>query len=150
MQADDLCLRVSSDPRLLAVIRGVIQVWLEVCGLLEDRRHEVVLAIDEACSNAMRHAYKGRTDEPVDLVLSASEEWVEITVSDQGTPCPRECSEYRPLVAPAPDEVVPGGLGVRLIHEVFDEVRFCPGTRSGNCVTMRLRRTAKNEVDSED
>jgi anti-sigma regulatory factor (Ser/Thr protein kinase) len=150
MRSDDLRLQVSSDPRLLAVIRGVVKVWLEVCGLVADRRHEVVLAIDEACSNAMRHAYKGRTDEPVELVLSASEEWIEITVSDQGTPCPPECSEYRPLVAPAPDEVVPGGLGVRLIHEVFDEVRFCPGTTSGNCVTMRLRRTANHEVGSED
>ncbi len=71
-------------------------------------------------------------------------------MSDQGTPCPSECSEYRPLVAPAPHEVVPGGLGVKLIYEVFDEVRFCPGTTSGNCVTMRLQRTAKHEVDGED
>ncbi len=150
MRPDDIRLQVSSDPRLLGVIRGVVQVWLEVCGLVADRRHEVVLAVDEACSNAMRHAYGGRTDETVELVLSASTEWIEITVSDQGTPCPSECSEYRPLVAPAPHEVVPGGLGVKLIYEVFDEVRFCPGTTSGNCVTMRLQRTAKHEVDGED
>ena len=150
MRADDIRLQVSSDPRLLGVIRGVIQVWLEVCGLVPDRRHEVVLAIDEACSNAIRHAYKGRTDESVELVLSSSEEWIEITVSDQGTPCPSECSDYRPLVKPSEHELVPGGLGVKLIHEVFDEVRFCPGTTSGNCVTMRLHRTAKHEVGSED
>ncbi len=65
-------LQVSSDPRFLGVIRGVVQVWLEVCGLVADRRHEVVLAVDEACSNAIRHAYGGRTDESVELVLSAS------------------------------------------------------------------------------
>ena len=150
MRADDIRLQVSSDPRLLGVIRGVIQVWLEVLGLLIDRRQEVVLAVDEACSNAMRHAYEGRTDKTIELVLSASNEWIEITVSDQGTPCPTECSEYRPLLPPAPHEVEPGGLGVKLIHEVFDEVRFCPGTTRGNCVTMRLHWTAKNEVDSED
>ncbi|RLE16902.1 MAG: hypothetical protein DRJ50_14640 [Actinobacteria bacterium] len=150
MRADDLRLQVSSDPRLLGVIRGVIHVWLEVLGLVIDRRQEVVLAVDEACSNAMRHAYEGRTDESIELVLSASDEWVEITVSDQGRPCPTECSEYRPLLPPEPHEVEPGGLGVKLIHEVFDEVRFCPGTSHGNCVTMRLHRTPKHEVVSED
>ncbi len=98
MGTNDIRLQVSSDPRLLGVIRGVIQVWLEVCGLVPDRRHEVVLAVDEACSNAIRHAYEGRTDESVELVLSASEEWIEITVSDEGRPCPSECSEYRPMV----------------------------------------------------
>lgn len=150
MPADCVRLEVSSDPCLLGLIRGVLQVWMDVFGLAVDRRDEVVLAVDEACSNAMRHAYGGRKDETVELVLSASGEWIEITVSDQGTPCPAECSEYRPLVAPELDDVTPGGLGVKLIHEVFDEVRFSPGTSHGNCVTMRLRRTAKNEVDGED
>jgi len=145
-----LRLEVSSNPRLLGVIRGVVQVWLELVGLDADRRHEVVLAIDEACANCIRHAYKGRTDETVELLLSDSPQWIEITVSDQGTPCPPECVEYRPLVAPAPNEVQPGGLGVRLIYEIFDEVIFHPGTKRGNCVTMRLHRTAKNEVDGED
>ncbi len=150
VEADVLRLEVSSDPRLLAVIRGVVQVWLGLVGLDADRRHEVVLAIDEACANCIRHAYEGRTDEPVELILSALPEWLEITVSDQGTPCPSECVEYRPLVAPAPHELEPGGLGVKLIYEVFDKVTFRPGTSRGNCVTMRLHRTVKNEVDGED
>lgn len=146
----DLRLEVSSDPRLLGVIRGVLQVWLELVGLAAERRHAVVLAVDEACSNCMRHSYEGRVDEPVEVVLAASDEWIEITVSDQGTPCPAECVQYRPLVAPDPHEVEPGGLGVKLIHEVFDEVRFCPGTTIGNCVTMRLNRNEEREVGDED
>ncbi len=150
MRADDIRFRVSSDPRLLGVVRGVIQAWLEVCSLVPDRRREVILAVDEACSNAIRHAYKGRTDGSIELVLSASDEWIEISVSDEGTPCPSECSEYRPMVRPDERELVPGGLGVKLIYEVFDEVRFCPGTTNGNCVTMRLYTTAKHEVGSED
>lgn len=150
VNAEALRLEVSSNPRLLGVIRGVVQVWLELVGLAADRRHEVILAIDEACANCIRHAYEGRIDESVELVMSASPEWLEITVSDQGRPCRPECVEYRPLVAPAPNEVEPGGLGVRLMYEVFDEVAFCPGTTRGNCVTMRLHRTGKNEVDGED
>jgi anti-sigma regulatory factor (Ser/Thr protein kinase) len=142
-----LRLEVCSDPRALGVIRSVLRGWLEAFDLVpEGRRHEVVLAVDEACSNAMRHAYRGRCDESVDLVLTASEEWVEITVSDRGVPCPSECLRYEPPATPNAAELRPGGLGVRLIREVFDEVRFCPGDERGNCVVMRLRRDGKREV----
>lgn len=134
----DLRLLVNSDPRLLGVIRGVLQVWLEILEFDADRRYEVVLAVDEACSNCIRHAYDGRIDEQVELVLSLAEDGIEITVSDQGSPCPTECAEYRPMERPAAHEVTPGGLGIKLIYEVFDEVEFCPGGSGGNCVTMRL------------
>lgn len=143
-EVDVLRLRTSSDPRLLGVIRGVLQTWLEIVGLEANRRSEVVLAVDEACANAIRHAYDGRVDGEVELILGLSDEWIEITVNDQGKPCPPECAKARPMVRPKANEVEPGGLGVKLIHQVFDEVRFCPGTEHGNCVTMRLRRTDKD------
>ena len=148
--ATELRLQVSSHPMLLGVVRGVLQTWMEVFGIARDRRHEVMLAVDEACSNAMRHAYEGRCDESLELVLDASPEWVEITVSDQGVPCPPECIEEFAPEPPTAEDLKPGGLGVKLIHEVFDEVRYCPGTTRGNCVTMRLRRAEKHEVASED
>jgi anti-sigma regulatory factor (Ser/Thr protein kinase) len=146
----DVRLEVCSDPRLLGVVRGVLMGWMEAFELGEGRRHEVMLAVDEACSNAIRHAYEGRRDGSVELMLGATDEWIEITVSDQGVPCPAECISRLQLEAPAPDEVRPGGLGVKLIHEIFDEVFFCPGEESGNCVTMRMRRNNTNEVGSED
>ena len=146
----DLSVQTTSDPRLLGVIRGVLQVWLEILGLAGERRSEVVLAVDEACSNCIRHAYEGRLDGLVEMELSLTDEWIEITVKDRGKPCPPECTAYRPLERPEADEVSPGGLGVKLIHEVFDEVRFCPGSSQGNCVTMRLRRRGKDGGDSED
>ena len=136
----ELRLQVSSDPRLLGVIRGVLQTWLEILGLERDRRSEVVLAVDEACSNCIRHAYKGRTDEPVELLLALTGEWIEVTVSDRGAPCPSERTAYRPIERRAAHEVTPGGLGIKLIYEVFDEVVFRPGPSGGNCVTMRLHR----------
>jgi anti-sigma regulatory factor (Ser/Thr protein kinase) len=137
-QPHEVRLQVSSDPRLLGLIRGALEVWLQIIGFDRDRRSEVVLAVDEACSNCIRHAYDGRTDEQVDVVLALSEDWIEITVSDRGAPCPKECTEYRPLEIPEADDLKPGGLGVKLIYEVFDEVSFHPGPTRGNCVTMRL------------
>ncbi len=136
----DVRLIVRSDPRFLGSIRSLVRGWLEACELAEDVVDKVVLAVDEACANAIRHAYEGRCDETLEVSFREDGEYLELQVSDQGAPCPPEYIECRPLQPPAMSDLRPGGLGVPLMHEVFDEVRFCPGETSGNCVIMRLKR----------
>ena len=137
----DLHLTVRSDPKLLGSVRSLVRSWVDSWDVDEKTADEVVLAIDEACTNAIRHAYEGRCDGSVELTLHAAEEHLEFQVSDTGVSCPSECSERRPLQPPDPDELEPGGLGIQLIHKVFDEVDFCPGSDGGNCVTMKLKRS---------
>jgi anti-sigma regulatory factor (Ser/Thr protein kinase) len=135
----DLRLTVRSDPRLLVSIRSLVRVWVESWGVEKKTADKVVLAIDEACTNAIRHAYEGRPDESVELTLHAGTGYLEFQVSDQGVPCPPECVRRRPLRPPDLDDLQPGGLGIQIIHKTFDEVEFCPGETGGNCVTMRLK-----------
>ena len=137
----DLRLTVRSDPKLLSPVRSLVRSWVASWDIDEKIADEVVLAIDEACTNAIRHAYEGRCDGSVELTLHAAQEYLEFQVSDTGVSCPSECSERRPLQPPDPDELEPGGLGIQLIHKVFDEVDFCPGSGGGNCVTMKLKRS---------
>jgi len=141
VQANDIRLEVRSDPRLLGSIRSLVRGWMASFELAGELADGVVLAIDEACSNAIRHSYEGRCDETVELTLRAAPEFLEFVVCDRGVPCPPEHQERRPLKQPEPDELEPGGLGVQLMYEVFDEVSFCPGSQCGNCVTMRLKRS---------
>ncbi len=136
----DIRLEVRSDPRHLGLIRALVHDWADSFGIPHDLVHDVVLAIDEACSNVIRHAYEGRADRPLELRLLASPEHLEFEVRDQGLLCPPECHERRSLEAPDAHDLQPGGLGVQLMHQVFDQVVFCPGEHGGNCVTMRLRR----------
>jgi serine/threonine-protein kinase RsbW len=136
----DVRLTVRSDPHLLASIRGLVRGWVESWDFSDTAAQQVVLAIDEACSNAIRHAYGGRKDGCVELTLHAESDYLEFQVSDQGVPCPAECAERRPLETPNSEDLQPGGLGVQLMYEVFDDVRFCPGVTAGNCVTMKLMR----------
>jgi len=137
----DLHLTVRSDPKLLGSVRSLVRSWVDSWGVDEKTTDEVVLAIDEACTNAIRHAYEGRCDGSVELTLHAAEEHLEFQVSDTGVVCPSECTERRPLQPPDVDDLHPGGLGIQLIHKVFDEVDFCPGEIGGNCVTMKLKRS---------
>lgn len=137
---DDVRLEVRSDPRLLATVRNVIRSWVESCELGAEVADELVLAIDEACANAIRHSYEGRSDRSVGLTLRSDSEFLEVRLCDDGVPCSPESVERRELEAPTAEELKPGGLGVQLIHQVFDHVEFCPGEESGNCVVMRKKR----------
>ena len=136
----DLRLEVRSDPKLLGSVRSLVRSWVDSWDIDEKTADDVVLAIDEACTNAIRHAYEGRCDGSVELTLHAAEEHLEFQVSDTGVSCPAECTERRPLQSPDVDDLQPGGLGIQLIHKVFDEVDFWPGVSGGNCVTMKLKR----------
>jgi len=136
----DLHLTVRSDPKLLASVRSLVRGWVDSWDVEGKIADQVVLAIDEACTNAIRHAYEGRCDGSVELTLQAGREYLEFQVSDTGVSCPPECTERRPLQALDGDDLEPGGLGIQLIHEVFDEVDFCPGESGGNCITMKLKR----------
>ena len=109
-------------------------------GLREEQAQCVVLAVDEACTNAIRHSYKGAPDGELELLLRSNEHAIEIELADRGTPAPADCVMRKDDTTPDPDTVKPGGLGVQLIFKVFDEVEFYPGKDSGNRVIMRLKR----------
>ena len=76
-------------------------------------------------------------------VRSLVRAWVEACELPQGEPCPPEHRQRRELSPPDPADLEPGGLGVQLIHRAFDEVTFCSGRESGNCVIMRRRRPGR-------
>jgi len=136
-------LEFPSDPRLLRAVRGLVRGYAENLGYSEDRVSEVVLAVDEACANAIRHSYRGATDGELALSLSSNEHGVEIVLRDKGQPATAERLREQALRAhadPVSDiPLRPGGLGVRIMYQAFDEVVFRPGKRRGNCVTMRLK-----------
>lgn len=136
----DLQLEMRSDPVLLCASRAMVRAYLERNGFPAPKSHEIVLAVDEAVTNAIRHSYSGKTTETVTVNLSSEDDWIEIEIIDNGAPAPAEKVARKEQTAPHPDAVTPGGLGVQLIYEVCDEVKFGPGEGQGNRVCMRIRR----------
>ena len=108
-------------------------------GVVAGADREVALAVDEACTNAIRHAYEGRDDGVLLVTLRSNGAWIEMEVRDAGLPAPPEHLMRKELKAPSVEDLKPHGLGVQLIYRVFDEVAFWPGEEEGNCVTMRLK-----------
>jgi serine/threonine-protein kinase RsbW len=99
---------------------------------------DVLLALDEAVSNAIRHG--SRAGDPVEVSVESDSEWVEMTVRDGG-PTPR--------LPRLPDEPPPalntGGRGLWLILQLVDEVRL---QQIGAGTRLIMRRRVSTRVDS--
>jgi anti-sigma regulatory factor (Ser/Thr protein kinase) len=139
---EDIALVLRTDPRFLRAVRSLVRCYFSDAGVPEERCQDVVLAIDEACTNAMRHSYGGNTACQLRVGLASDPEWITVVLRDEGCPAAPDRIRPRPPEPVDPEGLTPGGLGVQLIYRVFDEVDYAPGDRVGNRIVMRLRRTA--------
>lgn len=123
-------LEFASDTCILADMRRAAREFLDATPLDEMQSELIVLALDEACTNIIRHAYDGRADCPIQLSLDADADRIECVIRDFGKSCDPKTIRSREL-----DDFRPGGLGVRIMQTAFDEVVFEPRAQ-GTQLTM--------------
>ncbi|MGE5545846.1 MAG: ATP-binding protein [Solirubrobacterales bacterium] len=107
-------------PDRLCDIRKSVAAAAGALGCPSDAIHDVVLAVDEACQNIIRHAYKG-ADGDIRLQIGRDDHNLVIRLIDDAPPVDVAKVCPRPL-----DELRPGGLGTHLMRSVMDEVAFLP------------------------
>lgn len=112
-------------PDELSHIRTAVRAWMERHELPETTRDDVLVALGEATSNAVRHAYSNTTPGQVKVRLKASDGWVEAEVSDDGR------WQYRP------DSVASPGMGMKIMRSVSDELDI-DKTPFGTSVSFRI------------
>ena len=129
MSRGNLLLRMElrSNPGILCVVREALGKLAETLGLPESDCRAVVLAVDEALANIIRHAYQGKNEKPIEASFrrifvsqnAARSEALEIILEDRGITVHRKNLCGRPL-----DDLRPGGLGLHLMRESMDKVEF--------------------------
>ena len=135
----DFHLTFRSSPRLLCDVRAMIRSYLTNQGVGIDKVQDVVLAVDEACTNSIRHAYGGQEDKSLELSMDCEDGWIALELCDTGIPAPYDRVKRKSDDMIAAEVLTPGGLGMHLIYNVFDDVTFTPGEEEGNTILMRLR-----------
>jgi len=118
--ADKISLPVWGEPGALAALRAMLRRWLEEAGATWIETHDITMACNEACENAIEHAYDLGAD-IFDVEFARSRRKVEIVVRDYGT-WSTSTSEDR-------------GRGLPLMRRLMDEVDIEPGP-SGTIVTL--------------
>ena len=131
-----LTLLFPADAQHLFTVRAAVHRWLEVVPIAPAQAAEIVLAMNEAVSNAIAHAFSA-SGEPRSISLDASiaDTELNVVVADRGV--------WR-RARPRPD----GGRGLGLIDALVDGVEL-ERTASGTEVRLRwlldLRRPAPHE-----
>ncbi len=109
----------SSHTGNLALMRNCVRRFLEAFPFSERQRTLMVLGVDEACTNIIRHAYQLREDQPISLSLEGKGDTVCVRLRDYGSQAQPQAMNSRPA-----DLIKPGGLGLHLIRSAFDEVDY--------------------------
>jgi anti-sigma regulatory factor (Ser/Thr protein kinase) len=120
----------SDDVSVVGSIRRDLSAFAEHCGASTDAQEAIALAVSEALTNAVRHAYIGRA--PGEVRVSATLEddgRIAVIVSDDGAGMiPRTKDVHL-------------GLGLRLISYMADDVTISRGgLAGGTTVAMRFAR----------
>jgi serine/threonine-protein kinase RsbW len=131
----DVRLSLPARPENVSVVRHVLGAFAEALHLPEAVVEDVRLAVTEACTNVVRHAYGSRDagPGPLEIVIRPDGDRLEVIVSDHGRG-----------IGPSPDTTGPG-LGLPLIAAIVHslEIHHAPsaGSRlamSFSCGSVRL------------
>ncbi len=134
---EEFAIKVKSQLDSLIVIRDFVAQVTDHFGLDEETTFDVQLAIDEACTNIIVHGYQGQEGD-IELSLKQQNDEIVITIKDQAPPFDPDTVPLPSLDAPLEDRPL-GGLGVYLMHQVMDEVRFDFDEDRGNETIMIKR-----------
>lgn len=135
MSALEIKIALPSDPRYLPVVRGAIGPLASAIGWNEPECLEITLAIDEAITNVIRHAYHNRADGPIELECRETDGGIEIILLDQG-----DAPDPARICARALGAVQPGGLGTHIIRKVMDKVCYELTPKGNRFVASKLLR----------
>jgi sigma-B regulation protein RsbU (phosphoserine phosphatase) len=124
----------NSDPENLRLVRRAVSDVVVRLGFDESERQRLVLCVDEAVANVIRHAYCGSPEGRVELSFWLDPGALRFELRDFASPIdparikPRDLSECRP-----------GGLGINLIDSVMDRWAFLRPDGDGNLLRMVKR-----------
>ena len=132
--------RIRSDPAELAEVRQRVSEVAAAAGFDEKEVSDIILAVDEALANVIRHGYGGPCEKPIDIHVDRSTadglECLTVSIRDFGKQFDPCSIAGRPL-----EKVRPGGLGIHIMKSVMDEVSYAPADGGGMVLHMTKTRS---------
>ena len=122
-----VALQVAGDPGALSSTRDTLRRWLIEAGADTVETHDITMACNEACQNAIEHGYELGVD-VFDVVFERTAGQVSITVRDRGS--------WKTATS-SPDR----GRGIELMRELMDAVEV-GGNDQGSTVSLQRRLVA--------
>lgn len=121
--ANKYLLKLPSETDNLEIIREVVSKVASKVGFTTDDVSKIELAVDEACTNVIKHAYDGNSKNYIEVEIEIENNKFTVIVTDRG-------KGFNPKRIKVPDmkeyleEMRVGGLGIYLMESLMDKVDF--------------------------
>jgi serine/threonine-protein kinase RsbW len=125
--ATDVRLSLPARAENVAVVRHVLGAFAEALQLPPELVEDIRLAATEACTNVIRHAYRGDEDGPMDVLIRPDGDRLELVVSDRGQGLGSTADAGGP------------GLGLPLITALADSIDLEAQPVRGSRIAMSFR-----------
>lgn len=126
MQTDSI--NIESKTERLIAVRDFVSAAAQEFGFSDEEISKIALAVDEACTNVIKHAYKFDPAKKITVTVKRGDGAFEVSIRDTG-------KQFNPAGVQTPDmkeylsHFRRGGLGVYLMKTLMDKVEynFAPG-----------------------
>lgn len=139
-------IRFPSDSKFLDMLHNLTKAVAESTGFDSRESDSIAVAVDEATTNVIQHAYDGDAGKEIEIRFDPEGDSLDIVILHTGkaidaVPVPELNLDH--LVA----EHRKGGLGLYIMREVMDRVDYRQ-TNSGEnmCVMVRYKQRTKDEA----
>lgn len=116
-------LSIPSSTRYLEKVRRFVETHARKAKLGDDTIENLKIAVDEACTNVIKHAYRGDGNQQIDLAVIVEDDRFTIRIRDVG-------HSFEPDAYTEPDifrlaqNRRSGGFGVHIMRRLMDQVEY--------------------------
>lgn len=125
-------LTIPAKAEYITLVRLALSGLSNLRPLDEQTLGDLKLAVTEACSNSVRHAYRDGRQGAVEVVYELHPDRLVVEVYDDGEGFPVEQGPFD-----SAESLAEGGLGIAIIRQLADEVELGPG-ESGKGSRLRF------------
>ncbi len=133
---------IKSRTEFLQKVREFIEERTLQYGFSEDVAQNIVLAVDEACTNSIKHGYSNDPNQTIKVEVSQTPLYFEVRIYDKGKTFNPDAIE-EPDVKKNIQRHERGGFGLYLMKKLMDKVEFHFVPGSENTIVMRKYREQK-------
>lgn len=120
-------------------IREFVARAAQDSGLEEREIYAAQLAVDEAASNIIEHAYAGQEGGEIEVTCHLRPDGLMVILRDHGRPFdPNQVR--KPNLSSKLSRRSVGGLGVHIIYQLMDEIHYQTDPDGGNVLTLFKRK----------
>ena len=135
-------LRFPSDAKYLHMVHELTRLLAESTGFDHAEAERIALAVDEATTNVVQHAYRGEPGHEIEVHFDPEGESLDIVIYHDGDPL-----EQMPVPQFDLDQLVAehktGGLGLAIMRQMMDRVEHSKAATGKNmCVMVRYKERA--------